>query len=358
MISSDPAKKKHFVFLDGLRGIAALMIAWMHASQIFGQSYYPSQAHLAVDFFFCLSGFVIAYAYDDKLAASMGFSDFALKRLIRLYPLIVCGVLVGGVVMLCENRVSVAQTVVTTAASLALLPIGFLFGQQAYPVNNPIWSLFFELAASAAYGVERRTARRATVLRAIVILAISGLALAAVAWSAKSIWPIGFYNFPAFVAGFARVAFPFFAGVFIFRYGLFKLRFAAPALLVACALIAVLAAPIPAVWGYDLLAIMVMLPAIVILGANATHSSALSKLWTLLGKLSYPFYILHQPIFRGLDRASELVRMPSGVVSAMPAIAILVAGAAAYLALKLYDEPIRRWLTARHATAAAAPALA
>lgn len=63
--------KKHFKILDGLRGVAALAVVIFH----FMEWVYPNPSKnfighgfLAVDFFFCLSGFVIGYAYDDRIA--------------------------------------------------------------------------------------------------------------------------------------------------------------------------------------------------------------------------------------------------------------------------------------------------
>lgn len=351
--------KQHFVFLDGLRGVAALMVGWLHASQIFSLSYSPAHAFLAVDFFFCLSGFVIAYAYDEKLREGMGFSDFGLKRLIRLYPMILCGVLLGGGVSLFGNHGGPAVILAITVASLALLPAGLMVHQQAYPINNPIWSLFFELAANAVYAVERRTIRVNAALPALIILVASGLALVALAYGQRGLVGVGFSSVLAFIAGFVRVAFPFFSGVFIYRYGVFKLPFSAPSLAVAVGLIAVLAAPMfQGAWGYDAVAVIGLFPAIVILGANATHSGHLSKLWTLLGKLSYPFYIIHEPMLRAVSHVRELSHVPSAFVAALPALGILAAAASAYVIMRLYDEPVRRWLTARLGAMARAPLIA
>ena len=74
--------KQHFVILDGLRGIAALAVVIFH----FMEWVYPDSSKnfighgfLAVDFFFCLSGFVIRYAYDDRIG-SMGVVEFFKSR--------------------------------------------------------------------------------------------------------------------------------------------------------------------------------------------------------------------------------------------------------------------------------------
>jgi hypothetical protein len=45
--ADNPKPKHHFVFLDGLRGVAALLVGWLHASQLFSLSYSPAHAFLA-----------------------------------------------------------------------------------------------------------------------------------------------------------------------------------------------------------------------------------------------------------------------------------------------------------------------
>jgi peptidoglycan/LPS O-acetylase OafA/YrhL len=52
-------------------------------------------SYLAVDFFFILSGFVLAHAYEDRLLAEMTPTQFLCLRLIRLYPLYLIGTLIG-----------------------------------------------------------------------------------------------------------------------------------------------------------------------------------------------------------------------------------------------------------------------
>lgn len=89
--------KKHFELLDGMRGIAAIAVVLFHFMEIAQPDYrnnFIPRSYLAVDFFFCLSGFVIAYAYDSKLA-SIGRKRFFALRLIRLHPLVVIGSLIG-----------------------------------------------------------------------------------------------------------------------------------------------------------------------------------------------------------------------------------------------------------------------
>jgi len=71
--------KHHFQVLDGLRGIAALAIVIFHFMEIVQTDYtknFMGHGFLAVDFFFCLSGFVIAYAYDDRIREMGGLTFF------------------------------------------------------------------------------------------------------------------------------------------------------------------------------------------------------------------------------------------------------------------------------------------
>ena len=81
--------KAHYDLLDGLRGVAALMVIWYHVFEGYafaggGNIETLNHGYLAVDFFFILSGFVIGYAYDDRWGKSLTMKDFFKRRLIRL----------------------------------------------------------------------------------------------------------------------------------------------------------------------------------------------------------------------------------------------------------------------------------
>src|SRR4051812_21130401 len=89
--------KEHYEILDGLRGIAALAIVVFHFMEMTISDYsknFIGHGFLAVDFFFCLSGFVIGYAYDDRIQ-KMGIAEFFKSRIIRLHPLVVLGSVLG-----------------------------------------------------------------------------------------------------------------------------------------------------------------------------------------------------------------------------------------------------------------------
>jgi hypothetical protein len=62
--------KSHYQILDGLRGVAALTVVIFHTFEAYANvdrfTQTLNHGYLAVDFFFLLSGFVVAYAYDDR----------------------------------------------------------------------------------------------------------------------------------------------------------------------------------------------------------------------------------------------------------------------------------------------------
>ena len=97
--------KPHYDLLDGLRGVAAILVLFYHIFEGFafaeatngvgsGIITTLNHAHIAVDFFFILSGFVISYAYDNRWQ-QMSMGQFFKRRLIRLHPMLVMGAVLG-----------------------------------------------------------------------------------------------------------------------------------------------------------------------------------------------------------------------------------------------------------------------
>src|SRR3954447_9257830 len=91
--------KSHYQILDGLRGVAALTVVIFHTFEAYADENRFKQilnhGYLAVDFFFLLSGFVVAYAYDDRWG-KMTQADFYKRRLIRLQPMVIMGNIIGA----------------------------------------------------------------------------------------------------------------------------------------------------------------------------------------------------------------------------------------------------------------------
>ena len=155
--------KPHYDLLDGLRGVAALLVLWYHVFE--GYQFAGNQpiiefmnhGYLAVDFFFILSGFVIGYAYDDRMRRTLTLGGFFKRRLIRLHPMVMLCAVIGMITFYVQGGVKWDGTqVATSAVMLSLLMTMFLlpvlpgtYGEvrgngEMYPLNGPSWSLFFE----------------------------------------------------------------------------------------------------------------------------------------------------------------------------------------------------------------------
>lgn len=75
--------------LESLRGLAALSVAVYHieVTSLITDSSFVRHSYWLVDFFFILSGFVIAYTYLDRMKSWSDISQFQMRRFWRLYPL-------------------------------------------------------------------------------------------------------------------------------------------------------------------------------------------------------------------------------------------------------------------------------
>lgn len=130
-------KNGRILALDGMRGTFALCVAYLHA---FGAKTIPG-GYLAVDFFFILSGFVVAYVYADRIAGrQIGFRDFAIARLARLYPLHIFTMLLA------------------LAADLAFADIIQGNWQSLYYLNHIAYSTFSNLLLIQNIGFDPRHA--------------------------------------------------------------------------------------------------------------------------------------------------------------------------------------------------------
>jgi len=341
----------HFALLDALRGVAAMIVCYGHAIDVHAlHGIFPSFP-LAVDFFFVLSGFVIALSYEARLIdRQMGFGRFAVIRLVRLYPLIFLSVVLGACV-LCLRIVAnrewhlVAALLLTVPFSLLVIPTPFLaqsgaLGLQLYwPLNPPIWSLFFEIIANLVYAAAVRTLSNRLIA---VILAASGVCYLAIALTFHT---VAFGNDWDWPAGFIRVAYSFLAGVATYRvYAAQQLAWLRrlPSLAIIISLLICLSAGYLAI---ELIIVIFIFPILVLAGAYSLVPGSIRNLCLWLGTVSYPLYLLHFPLLRVWERV--IIRSSSLSDSGiyMTEIGFLAfAMAFSALILKFYDIPVRRTL--------------
>ena len=346
-----PATQQHFLMLDGLRGVAAIAVAIYHACAVFGGTQLLPKAFLAVDFFFLLSGIVVAHAYEGRLQQGQ-IREYFERRLIRLYPMIIVGALLGMSVIITSpaaRGLSAAALVYLGLSAALCLPIVkdnvYPGNHSITPVNGPSWSLFFEIFVNAVYGF---VAKRLTDAR-LVALSLSAFVVEAVVIFKFNGVAFGVY-IQDYKWGFVRVIFPFFTGVLINRMlapRMLPKSVMAPMLL-AIVLVATFYVSASGVWNAvsDLIAIGIIYPCVIILAMRLTVSSRQGRVLSWLGAVSYPVYAIHSPLFLWLARlqratASQFPVSPYGWI----VIAVAFALGCAWTAYKIYDLPLREALT-------------
>ncbi|NDV57817.1 acyltransferase [Bacteroides sp. 519] len=356
--------KPHYNILDGLRGIAAITVVCFHIFEAFATSHLDQKinhGYLAVDFFFMLSGFVVGYAYDDRWK-TMKTKDFLKRRIIRLQPMVVIGAIIGACVFYFQgcpvwdvSKVTIGALLIATLLNALLLPatpgmevrgLG-----EMYPLNGPTWSLFFEYIGNILYALFIRKLSNLW-LTVLVILAGFGLASFAIFGPYGDICAGFQLTGTEFTGGFLRLLFSFSAGLLLSR--IFKPINIKGAFWL-CSLLVVILLSVPRIGGadhlwmnglYETVCFALFFPLIVYLGASGkTTDKYTIRICKFLGDISYPLYMVHYPfiyLYYAWVKNENLTFTES-----LPGAIALVVGSIilAYASLKLYDEPVRRYLT-------------
>lgn len=364
--------KPHYELLDGLRGVAALLVVFYHIFEGFSFAgggtliTVINHGYLAVDFFFILSGFVIGYAYDDRWKKNLTLKSFFKRRLIRLHPMIVMGSVIGCLTFFIQGGVKWDGTQMATSAVMLALLLAMFF-IPAYPgagydvrgngemfsLNGPSWSLFFEYIGNILYAlfIHRLSNKALTVLVILLGLGLSWFALFdVVGYGMIGVgWTLDGLNF---WGGMLRMLFPFTLGMLISRnFRPFKVRGA----FWICSVILLVLFCVPYIGGhspvclngvFEMVCIVVIFPLLVCLGASGqTTDKRSTRICKFLGDISYPLYAIHYPLmylFYAWLIENKLYTL--GETWPMAALVYFGSIVLAYLCLKLYDEPVRKWL--------------
>lgn len=364
-----------------------------------------NHGYLAVDFFFMLSGFVISYAYDSRWSKATGNQSpckntnyspgnnlqkntftiwsFFKRRLIRLHPMVIMGAVIGAISFLAGGAVQWDGTHTPLHWIMVALVLGMLLipaypgagydvrgNGEMYSLNGPSWSLFFEYLGNITYAlfIRKLSGRGLGILTAVVgillgwyaITDVSTYGMIGVGWTLDTV---------NFFGGFIRMMFPFSLGMLLARNFKPAKGIRSPIFwIAAAALFALFSIPYIPSSGkfcingvYEMACITIFFPIIVWLGAsantkaatqavpspeNAGTAPALSmKISNFLGELSYPLYIVHYPVMylfyawlikNGIYTLGECWPVVVGIM--------VLCVSLAYICLKFYDLPVRRWL--------------
>ena len=365
--------KPHYEILDGLRGVAALLVVFYHIFE--GLSFAEggtlittiNHGYLAVDFFFILSGFVIEYAYDDRLGKTMTLGNFFKRRLIRLHPMIIMGAVLGVVFYCLQGCVKWDGThVATSMIMLALLCALFFIpatpgagydirgNGEMFPLNGPSWSLFFEYIGNILYAVfiHRLSNKALTALVFLLGIGLAWFALFDVAgYGMIGVgWTLDGVNF---LGGSLRMLFPFSLGMLLSRnFKPVKVRGAfwiCSIVLLALFCVPYIEGNSPICWNglFEAICILFIFPVLVWIGASGKttdkHSTQICK---FSGDISFPLYAVHYPVMY-LFYAWLIDNKYYTFGEVWPVALIVYIGSIllAYLCLKCYDEPVRKWLS-------------
>ena len=387
------ASKPRYEILDGLRGVAAMLVVAYHLFEIHyhgGPDQPINHGYLAVDFFFALSGFVIGYAYDDRwekphplTPSPKGEGEcftlwtFFKRRLIRLHPMVIFGTLFGALMFYfgsCAEFPLINETpwwmvVLVMLWCFTMIPLPHSMDIRGWaetnPLNGPVWSLQWEYLANILYALFFRKMSKAVLSIFVVIFAAMTVTLC------LDIDVAGFLQERSYASytvvggwsttpdqlqvGLTRLLYPFFSGLLVSRVGkLIKVK----AGFWWCSLMIIVLFCMPWMgigtegesrWTnglYEAICILVCFPLIVAMGAGSSvkgsKSSAINR---FLGEISYPIYITHYPlIYMQMSWVDSHKDAPLGTHIFVAVCIFVLAILVAYGAYRLYDLPVREWL--------------
>lgn len=321
-----PRQAGHFPLLDAGRGVAALAVVAHHVGNEAGVAI-AKHGHLAVDYFLMLSGFVVAMSYEGRLRDGMGFRDFLGVRAKRLYPMIFLGAVLATAAFALAPNPDIRPGWVM----LQFLLLPAVAGWVLFPLNAPMWSLFYESVANVAHGSGLAFVPTRAIAVAVVVLGV----MAATIVGARGDYNWGFRPEDAGVA-LVRVFAAYLAGVLIWRLHsegrlpTIRVPGFVPMALVLAPLLAPAGTPAVAV---TLAALFLFFPASILCSLVGRERPGSVAAW--LGGISYPLYAIHMPILIAYHHSG----LPLGLAGWIGAG--LVSVAAAWGAERWIDAPIR-----------------
>ena len=372
--------KPRFEGLDGLRGVAAITVVIFHIFEIFSEDpahQIINHGYLAVDFFYTLSGFVIGYAYDDRWN-KMSLWDFYKRRLIRLHPMVIAGTFVGvcyyflGESDVFPNIKNVKPYAffITILMNILMIPTPKNFDIRGWGTTNAFddttWTLTYEYLINILYSLIIR--RLNNVIIAILTFLSAFLTINLTLnldifnvlknrdfrkYTVIGGWEIS--SCDIYIA-FARLLYPFFSGYLISRL---KLKIQLPYSFIICSIILTIFLCCPRIvdeskWIsngiYETIVIIIIFPIIILIGAGDTEQNEkIINICKSLGDFSYPLYITHIPLiyciyaWYSFHKNNTLFNI---ICVGVGCFFIMIFNA--YSLIKLYDEPIRKYLSEQY----------
>lgn len=343
--------RRAFQTIEALRGVGAFLVVMRHVPYFFGPLQAP-ESFLAVDLFYLVSGFVVAHAYGQRLAAGGFVWPFMKTRVIRLYPIYFIGIAIGVVAAGYSafihpggfwNWGKIAEGF---AVGLFMIPIFPGLSANGSTLDGPTWTLAPELIANLAYALLIRFLR---LWLLILVIAVGAVGVVAAELIYRTL-DVGYSPTDQWSA-LARVTFSFFAGVLVYRVFGDRMK---PSAWMAWACIAILTVLLA--WhppkglreAYEIGVVLVAFPALLIVAGHYEPGPRVGRIFSFIGLMSYGVYVLHQPLgnlFR--DILQRFIHIPRNL--SVVGFGVVFLGFVLWLAWWLdghYDAPVRRKLRA------------
>ena len=377
--------KPRYEILDGLRGVAAVIVVIFHLLETYSKGV-PYQllnhGYLAVDFFFVLSGFVVGYAYDSRWSQGMTFGNFCKRRIIRLQPMLIFGTIVGALLFYMQGDHPafgpIMQTpwwivVLLTIIGGTVLPIPKSWDIRGWaefnPLNGATWSLLWEYLANFLYGIVLHRLRLHTL---IVLAGLAALLVVNVCLNIDIFGVLDVRDYAAYtiiggwsltpdqlLIGFSRLAYPFLIGLVISLVAKMQIHISRHGFIISSIILAAILV-MPRIGGdnpnnfwmnglYEIFAILLVFPLIIMMGRGSVLAGEKYEgVCKFLGAISYPLYVTHYPlIYVQMSWAATHPDAPVSTHIFMGICYFIMAIALAYASMKLYDMPLREWLSAK-----------
>jgi len=374
---ANPARHR-FEALDALRGVCACLVAFFHLKSTghITNSTFIRESWLFVDFFFVLSGFVIAASYGERLSKGYSIGRFMWLRLGRVYPLHAAILLVfvafelakpllGDTGLASNEAFTSPRSVPELLASFSLvqfaaIPDKLVWNAPSWSIATEVWTYFLAALLLAWGGRFRMIWAGLAVLAALAVLVSQGYP-----------WLHRTYSMLALV----RCVFGFGLGMLAWQAYSGRLEKWRPGKLAAtlAEAVAITSACLMVLFSHGgaltLAAPFLFTAAVLVFAREAGWISRLlcTKPMLVLGTLSYSIYLVHVFVeariidiaallasktglpLAHLDRSSgSLVKLlgPPGspFIADLMAIAVLAAIVlVSWISYRLVEQPFRRW---------------
>jgi peptidoglycan/LPS O-acetylase OafA/YrhL len=299
-----PINSDRIFAIDGLRGLAAIAVVFIHWQPAFGLGSWPNTwGQLPVELFFIISGYIISRQYGHFiLNGNISHRIFLINRISRLWPIhtfslfLILGLELYFYAYLGKwHIINPEDTVSAFLANLFLIQSITPFEGATW--NKPGWSVLTELAVNAIWVLSLITL---VWKPRIAIILVLGCASLLVTISHTTNIPPGdtflgfsFYTLTRGVLGFSL-------GYLIYYSGM-KLKFPNLTAIITIIffIIGLIYYEFTSIYYFDFLCILIIFPLLILLAIDPNNflSNFLENpLLLFLGTISYSVYLLHTPI--------------------------------------------------------------